>query len=475
MKKIALFILAATVGLASCNSYLDVQPKGFSIPETYKDYRLLMNNDDLIRSSPAYPDLLADNVRPGDPIDIIPLASYNSFPFQHLYRFDKNIRYDDNYWDIAYRHIFTYNVVVNNVLESSNGSLKEKQGLWAEAKLGRAFVYFNLVNMFGKHFTNETAATDLGVPLLLIEDINYKYKRVSVQEIYDLILKDLLEAEPLLSTVSSNKYVPKQSAAHAFLSRVYLFQGRYKEALIYAKKALEAQAQLLDYNQFSVKPKTKTGRIVKTSTPTETFPDANKNIETIWGRTALSQQFGYLNEYVYATEELVQLYKDALPATAVDKRFALNFATNVYDLGPTPIAIPGRSLWCPYIYHVNTGFSTAEMYLIAAECEARIGNPEEALRLVNTLRDSRIVGNQHITGRSKAETLSFVLDERRREFPVIAGMRLMDIKRLFVSGDFTKPIHHYSGDQSWTIEPSDNVLIIPIPTKIIEFNKDMPL
>ncbi len=475
MKKTTIYILTLAFALAGCNSYLDVKPKGFSIPEAYKDYRLLINNDELVRSTPAYPDLLADNVRPGDPIDAIPLASFDSFPFQHLYRFDEGIRYDDNYWDVAYKHIFTYNVIINNVLNSSGGSLKEKQGLWAEAKLGRAFIYFNLVNFFGRHINEATSSSDLGVPLLLTEDINYKYERVSVQRIYDVILQDLLEAEPFLDKVSPNRYVPRTSSAHAFLSRVYLFQGKYKEAMTYAKKVLEVENQLMNWDEYTIKPKTKVGRIIKTSAPTETFPDAKKNIETVWGRTALSQHYGYLNEYVYATDELVGLYRAHLSTGAVDKRFDLNFATDVSDLNPAPIAIPGRSLWCPYIFHVNTGFSTAEMYLIAAECEARIGSSEEAMKLVNKLRHSRIIGTQDVTGLSKEETLQFVLDERRREFPVVAGMRLMDVKRLFVSGDLKKDVVHQVGNQTWSISPSDNRMILPIPTKILEFNKDMPL
>lgn len=37
--------------------------------------------------------------------------------------------------------------------------------------------------------------------------------------------------------------------------------------------------------------------------------------------------------------------------------------------------------------------STPEMYLIAAECEARIGSKDKAMEYINTLRDSRIIDN----------------------------------------------------------------------------------
>lgn len=49
-------------------------------------------------------------------------------------------------------------------------------------------------------------------------------------------------------------------------------------------------------------------------------------------------------------------------------------------------------LWAPYIY-ANMAMSTPEMYLIAAECEARIGSKDKAMEYINTLRDSRIIDN----------------------------------------------------------------------------------
>lgn len=69
-----------------------------------------------------------------------------------------------------------------------------------------------------------------------------------------------------------------------------------------------------------------------------------------------------------------------------DQRYLLYFTKY---LGGIDLDYP---LWAPYIY-ANMAMSTPEMYLIAAECEARIGSKDKAMEYINTLRDSRIIDN----------------------------------------------------------------------------------
>ena len=62
---------------------------------------------------------------------------------------------------------------------------KEKQALIAEAKVCRAFEYLSLVNVYAKHYDSVTANSDLGVPVILSEDINKVYRK----KVYKLVIR----------------------------------------------------------------------------------------------------------------------------------------------------------------------------------------------------------------------------------------------------------------------------------------------
>ena len=212
MKKYCILAFMATLFLVGCNSYLDVKPKGFTIPELLNDYQLLINDLSLIRASPAYPDYLSDHVQAGDPVDVNKSTSFESLPTvkKRLYMFEHGAIFEDGqydpYWEAAYSHIFTYNVVINNVLNAIDGKESERKRVWAEAKIGRAFEYLTLVNIYAKHYDPATASTDLGVPLVLSENINEPYERVSVAKIYELVEADLNDALPYLASSSAHKF-----------------------------------------------------------------------------------------------------------------------------------------------------------------------------------------------------------------------------------------------------------------------------
>lgn len=478
MKKILFSVILTIFILTGCESYLDVKPKGFTIPELLNDYVQLLNDQSLIRASPAYPDYISDHVRSGDRIDVNGAASFENLPSvkKRLYTFEHGAIFEDGqgdvYWETAYNHVFTYNVIINNVLTAKDGSETEKRRVWAEAKIGRAFEYLTLVNIYAKHYDPNSADGDLGVPLVLSEDINESYERVSVQRIYDLIEADLTEALPHLANNSSHKFQPLKSVGFAFLSRMYLYKGMYQEALENAIEALKLNSYLEDYNLYTTKPQTTWGRICLKTDIDVPFPDARENEETVWGRLGTSS-YGALNAEVYASQDLIDVYGKDLPATALDKRYELFFCQDEASFGAAVIRFPGRTLWAPYV-DINTGFSTPELYLIAAECEARVGSKEEALKWIDNLRDMRIENNTALTAETNEAALRLVLEERQREMPYTVSTRVIDLKRLHVSGDLTKTIKHKLEEQEFTMESSDKRLILPVPPKVLSLNPTIP-
>ncbi|MCS4225440.1 RagB/SusD family nutrient uptake outer membrane protein [Sphingobacterium sp. BIGb0165] len=478
MRYIYIGLLFSLTILSSCNKYLDIKPKGFTIPEALNDYKLLLNDQSLVRASPVYPNYLADNIQSGDPQDVQSAASFDYYDYvkKQLYSFARGAIFEngqyDPYWETAYSRIFTYNVIINNVLTSSDGSEAEKKKVWAEAKIGRAFEYLSLVNIYAAHYNPASADKDLGVPLVLKEDINQKYERVSVQAIYDQVLKDLNDALPNLSTTQSNKFQAVRSVGHSFLSRVYLYQGKFKEALDNAKQALASNSNLIDYSLYTNKDKTTWGRVCLKTDNSIQFPDSRTNIEAVWSRLGTSS-LGTQNAEFYASKELIDTYAKDLPAEAKDKRYELFFCRDQASFGPNLIKFPGRVLYAPYV-EFSTGFNTSELFLIAAEAAARGGNIVEALGFLNTLRNSRIENNKALTANDPKVVLQLVLEERRREMPFTASDRLIDLKRLVIADNYKKSIKHPLASRVFEMESTDLRMIIPVPPKVLSLNPGIP-
>jgi hypothetical protein len=71
----------------------------------------------------------------------------------------------------------------------------------------RAFYYHMLVQRWGKDYEPGTAATDLGVPLVLAFDITLRPKRATVAEVYTQILADIAQAKTLLVTAGAKSSI----------------------------------------------------------------------------------------------------------------------------------------------------------------------------------------------------------------------------------------------------------------------------
>jgi len=471
------------IAMTSCDGWLDNKPKGFTIPEKYEDYEQLMNSQYLYRALDIYPSFITDDIQ---------LVATGTFPdfslfeyrdksehLKNLYSFQHGQVFtpgnSDGIWEDAYSNIFTYNAVINNVLTSNGGSPEDRNHLMGEALVGRAFEYLNLVNLYGNHYDPSTADSDYGVPLVLSEEITgEKYPRASVAQVYAQIESDLNNAvDNYLAESTTTSFDPDRSVGFAFLSRMYLYMGRYADALSNANSSLALNDELLDYKNYTT-TQGQWGRIVAVDDSGE-FPDEHENLENVY--TRILNGTSYIFKSVAASEELLQTFARNLPANGEDMRLSLFFAKdefNPYTVGGSPDKFPGYTIFAPYI-EMNIGFSTPEVLLIAAECEARIGDKDKALAHLDKLRDMRIKNNVHFsTNYSKEEVLKMVIDERRKEFAFIGLTRLIDLKRLNRESWFAKTITHSAGSEgTWELPANDPRYIMPVPDNVLSFN-NMP-
>lgn len=457
-KKILTLFAGCCLAFASCDNFLDIQPKGIVIPKTCEDYETLLNDAQLMKASESYPIYLTDDIFMLDDDDMTGGFNYMELPNQRLYTFQSEVFGDgetDGLWTYSYNRIYTYNVIINNVLGSSNATEEHKKQVQAEALVGRAFEYLTLVNAYGKHYDAETAQTDPGVPLLLDEDINKtNLTRATVQQVYDQIKVDLDQASlnlPERPVLNANR--ASRPVGYGMLARMYLYMGDYEQALENARLSLENNSTLLDMKQYNVvDPEQYFGR-------TDLPQDPSDNPENIYVRR-MPYVYG-VNSSVYGSDDLINLYDHEN-----DKRYLLYFTKR---LGTTTT---DYDLYAPYVA-LNIAMGTPEIYLIAAECEARIGSKDQAMEYINTLRDYRIVNNTPISADSNEEALRLVLEERRRELTMNGCMRLIDLKRLNKEPEFAKIITHRANGVDYTLEPNSPKYVLPIPPTVLRYNPDM--
>ncbi len=108
-----------------------------------------------------------------------------------------------------------------------------------------------LVNLYGKPYHPSTATADFGVPVKTDPAIKDQFvSRSTTGEVYQQILKDLLEAEQELAGMNTGSTIrANQAAVQALLSRMYLYREEYEKAVLYADKVIDSHRyELKDLN-----------------------------------------------------------------------------------------------------------------------------------------------------------------------------------------------------------------------------------
>ena len=449
--------ICVVVMLTGCNDYLDIKPKGEKIPTTVSDYETLLNYESVQKVSDTYPAYLTDDVFLPDVAEGTATPGLNSVDqsIRNLYLFKKEVfgdAQDDGFWFASYNRIYYYNTVIDNIMNGDGSDEQQKLSIRAEALISRALEYLYLVNGYAKYYDVRTAESDPGVPLILDEDISKKnLVRASVKDVYAQIQSDLQTALPNLPMqAKGNAFRASKAAGYGVLAKMYLYMGNYAEALKAANAVLEMNNSLLDLKKYAVvKAQSSIGRT--------NVPQDIDNPENIYIKFA-PYVYG-LSSKVFGSDELISLFSED------DMRLQVYFTKNFRNI-PTD-----KYVWAPYL-RANLAVSSPEIYLIAAECEAREGSVERAMSLINKLRDNRIKNNTPLVAIDRSDALQKVLEERRRELAMSGMVRYIDLKRLNKESQFAKTVTHVTGEGTFSLEPNSPLYVLPIPAKVMRFNKN---
>ena len=455
-------IIASSLLIISCDDFLDETPKGIVIPSTVEDYDKMMNDP-----SPHGVNLYLDYADPDNGVKMAYLGSSggaNARAFGWV-DFVVNEEQNDGNWDSFYRNIYIDNEIINNIdnAEASNESLRHV--VKADALADRAACYFFLVNMYAKHYDPATASSDLGVPILLENDLLQDQPRATVQEVYDQIFKDLNEALPMVRTTAvKTKHRTSKEGINGFFAKIHLFMGNYEEAKNYANSSFTDHNNLIDFNAF--------GAINSSDTSPRVIPrDFQDNEQFVWFKGPTFFDYGV--DFYYG-QELIALYDKATDMRwryyAIDSDFGT----------PLPAGEYMQNLDVRSKDHDRCVLvSSPETLLIRAEGRARTGDKDGAIADLNILRLVRYETGTPLLDPSNFtahQALQEVLDERRREL-ALTSLNWYDLRRYHVEGravsTYTREYDDGTGSVTVTLEPGSNRYVFAIPPKLFFFSDNM--
>lgn len=402
------FMGLCTSLLFSCQKYLDATPnKEFSTVTTMADLRALLDNPIVMSGNfPVTGAVASDDYYVTD-------AVYNALTnaeTKSAYTWGLIQESSEPYtvWLANYKKIITANTVLDHFdgVSRSGFTEQEANAVKGEALFYRGFTLFQLSQVYALPYNKATATQTPGVPIKLTADVNEPVSRPSIEEDFNQVIKDLTASVSFLPQTNSTLLRPVKAAAYAALSNVFLIKGDYQKALSYADSALAIKSTLMNFNNFS---------------PTTNNVIPLYNDEVIWHAEA------GINTILGTSRLIVDtlLYKSYKPNDLRATIFFRRNSNGTYTLKSTYNGYPTVGVFF-------SGIAVDEIFLVKAECEARLGNASAALTALNTLLSKRYAKASYVpvSITDAEQLLRFILEERRKELCFRGMHRWTDVRRL---------------------------------------------
>lgn len=474
LKKYIPVLLCTLAVTAGCKKeFLEVDPVGKTIAATVADYNNLFYNTSLLATS--FSDIqiaLSDEVA-----GINTYLSGAPVTSQRAFNWEKDVyteTEDAAEFTRLMTQVYIYNKIVNEVVSATNGTDSARLALRAEARASRAWSNFMLINYYAKPYNAATAASDPGFPVVTAADAAVtSFARASVKDFYDYIVKDLTESIPLLPVNNTVRTRMNKAGALILLGKVYVFMGRYTEALQQLQAAAGVfsnaiPASLYDYNitlasgggwGYSPTANSYTGG-----------PIPFNSAECIVARNFTSN-YNMNSNYLVMTPTAMALYGPN------DMRRRL-FTRNASPASSNVVFPLGMTRMYGFATVISYGINMPEYYLLLAECKARTNDLTGAKADLETLRVKRMPATDaavNVTGQNNM--IRFVIEERQREF-AMCGYRWFDIRRLsvdplFTGNTYTHVLYDINGNVQSTATLSADRMTLRFPLKIMAQNPNI--
>lgn len=343
------------------------------------------------------------------------------------------------------------------------------------AYFARAFAYTNMIVRYCKDYEPETAANELGLPIVTTVDKNARPARATLQETVAFILSDFANAEINMQAIAdydneNNLYHPGLDALDALQMRFALYTHDFDKAIEKADIIIDNYALASSVQEMQQLWVLDAGSEIIFE-PAQT-PEEHANgygtvyisydIRDLTGNKDY-EIYGY-DPYLVPTQGVVDLYEDG--DTRKNVYFTNPYMEEAYPktkLSNTSTDDPSESAWLLFKfpgnqnlfknpsdwyaspYNMSKAFRSAEAYLTAAEAYLRKDAPDEgkARQYLNALRSARNASEIEatVTGQDLVKEME---DEWTREY-LGEGKRLDCLKR-WHKGFKRMEAQHFNGN-----------------------------
>ncbi len=441
-----MFVLVLIFSLSGCDKYLNIQPQE-SI-----DQSLALNSAQDVENVliGAYSNLGSQYLWGGQLMmepDL--LAATNELTWGGTYQgprdvFTKNIHIDNDYvalmWEQAYQTINVCNNVLSSLDKFTDAAKKNR--VQGEAEFIRGSLYFELVKLWGKTYTDGDPKGNLGVPIVLTPTRNItsqnNVSRSSVADVYKQVISDLKDAEAKLP--ETNSFFATTYSASALLSRVYLMMADYKDALTESNRIIESGNYTLVKNYM------------------DEFNNSANTTADIFDMQVTSQSGINDLHTFYASSSANDISHPSRGDITMTQTFMSQFDSTDARKQQFYLSVDGTSY---FTHKYDNPFSNvivarlAEMYLTRAECNYRLGSSVGATPVADVNKIRERAGLQDLTSITSVDQ---ILTERKKEL-AFEGHFLEEIKRT----------HGSVGSIPW----NSTKLIFPIPQREMDANKNL--
>lgn len=444
---INIVLLLLVVGLGSCKKYLDVLPKGKKIPSTLADFEALIRDEYANQRAPITQAvlLLNDRWESQANLNYYPLWKANYYWDAGANRISLNTT-DESAYYTAYAAISTFNLILQYAPTATDATDADKTTVMAQSKLARAMHYFILVNYYADTYEASNAGSKLSVPLIESADVDAPYKQVTIQEMYDYIISNVTDALPNLPDKGATVVHGTKGAAYAFLARVYLQMSNYDQALSYANQALAVNDKLFDYVAYYNSYK------------------AQIDLANNYPSLPSPKGYDYVENYIFMHGESNSSRREN--HLRVDR--ASRFETgDAQLLSRWKSRVVGSET---YYYAITTGryneagVTTAEVYLIKAECMARKNDFTGAMDALNAVRVKRILPANYIalTASTTKDAIDYIRRTKDNEtlFGIVA---FGDARRFNKDAQYARTLTKTENGATASLTPDSHMWTMPIP------------
>lgn len=346
------------------------------------------------------------------------------------------------FWADGYSVIYKLNSILEGIENSKGLPIEFKNQIKGEAMFIRAFLHFNLMNLYGD------------IPYITTTDynMNKSVTRMPTQEVYDAIYADLTQAKELLTDAypSGERIRVNKSVVSALLARVYLYDEMWEEA--------EAESTLVISNGTYTMETDLSKLFLKESTSTlwqlQSYPTLNASEA---GTFYIDPEYIEYKSF-FLSDQVMNSFESG------DQRKTSWIASGLKDGEQVYMSYKYKETWVsqPDSKEHSIVMRVEEQYLIRAEARAHLGNISGAQQDLNTIRNRAGLGDT--AAGTLPDLLEAILQERNVELFTEMSHRWFDLKRMGLADEILGPIK--SGWDSKDI-------LFPIPEEEILSNPNL--